>query len=232
MAKVQLIHNIVGVTVDVYVDHALVADNFAFQTATPLSTQIAAGQHAVHVVPANAPDNSSALATIPVVLAADGIYTVIANGDVLNFDFKMLSNTRSESVADGKVEFRVVIDGASLGEVDLRSLTETGRWANNLSFNEATGYRTTEAIVHNVEFLDGHTQIQFDLPSTADVEIQVIDLLGRMVLSLPSQSVEAGANRTVELDGSSLASGTYLYRRIAKMESIVQVETGLMVLIK
>ena len=67
---------------------------------------------------------------------------------------------------------------------------------------------------------------------SAGVTIQAIDLLGRMVLSLPSTSVEAGANRTVELDGSSLASGTYLYRLIAKMESGVQVETGRMVLIK
>ena len=307
MANVQLIHNIVGATVDVYVDDVLVADNFAFQTATPLSTQIAAGQHMVHVTPATAPDNSTPIASIPIVLDANGMYTVVANGDLTNFNFAMLSNTRSESVADNKVEFRVVHGAASLGEVDLRSLTETGRWANNLSFNESTGYRTAEAIVHNVELLDGHTQIdvfeldlgdyinqtlvlalsgtgtssamgltlmgvatdgsvffpqvvtsaeteelptefalqgnypnpfnpstqiQFDLPSTADVEIQVIDLLGRMVLSLPSQSVEAGANRTVELDGSSLASGTYLYRLIAKMESGVQVETGRMVLIK
>ena len=307
MANVQLIHNIVGATVDVYVDDVLVADNFAFQEATSLSTQIAAGQHMVHVTPATAPDNSTPIASIPVVLAANGMYTVIANGDLTNFNFALLSNTRSESVSDDKVEFRIVHGAASLGEVDLRSLTETGRWANNLSFNEATGYRTAEAIVHNVELLDGHTQIdvfeldlgdyinqtlvlalsgtgvssamgltlmgvatdgsvffpqvvtsaeteelptefalqgnypnpfnpstqiQFDLPSTADVEIQVIDLLGRMVLSLPSTSVEAGANRTVELDGSSLASGTYLYRLIAKMESGVQVETGRMVLIK
>ena len=135
MANVQLIHTIVGVTVDMYVEDVRMTDNFAFQTMTPLSTQIAAGQHAVHVVPAHAPDNSSAIATIPVELAADGMYTVIANGDALNFDFAMLSNARSESVADGKVEFRIVHCAGSLGQADLRSLTETGRWANNLSIN-------------------------------------------------------------------------------------------------
>ena len=241
MANVQLVHYIVGVTVD----DVLVAGIFAFQTATPLSMQIAAGQHAVHVVPAHAPNNSSAIAMIPVELAADGMYTVIANGDALNSDFKMLSNTRSESVADGKVEFRIVHCAGSLGEVDLRSLTETGRWANNLSINEATGYRRFNAALHNVKLLDGQaqidvatdscvffpqvvksaeaeelptesalqgnypnqfnpsTQIQFDLPLTADVEIQGIDLSDRMVLSLYSKSVEAAADRPVELDGSS-----------------------------
>ena len=307
MANVQLIHNIVGATVDVYVDDVLVADNFAFQSATSLATQIAAGDHMVHVVAATAPDNSNPIATVPVKLAANGMYTVVANGDLTNFNFAMLANARMEAVADNKVEFRIVHGAAGLGEVDLRSLTETGRWANNLSFNEATGYRAASATVHNVELLDGHTQIdvfevdlgdyinetlvlalsgagassamgltlmgvdtdgnvffpqvvtstageelptefalkgnypnpfnpstqiQFDLPATAEVTVQVIDLLGRMVLRLPAQSVEAGAKRTVELDGSSLASGTYLYRLIADMESGVKVETGRMVLIK
>ena len=307
MANVQLIHNIVGATVDVYVDDVLVADNFAFQKATSLSTQIAAGEHMVHLVAATAPDNSTPIASVPVTLAENGMYTVIANGDLSNFKFALLANARSEAIAENKVEFRVVHGAAGLGEVDLRSLTETGRWANNLSFNEATGYRAADATVHNVELLDGHTQIdvfevdlgdyvnqtvvlalsgagasssmgltlmgvdtqgnvffpqvvtsaaseelptefalqgnypnpfnpstqiQFDLPATAEVTVQVIDLLGRMVLTLPAQSVEAGANRTVELDGASLASGTYLYRLIADMELGVKVETGRMVLIK
>ncbi|MDE0158451.1 MAG: DUF4397 domain-containing protein, partial [Candidatus Dadabacteria bacterium] len=292
MANVQLIHNIVGATVDVYVDDVLVADDFAFQKATSLSTQIAAGEHMVHLVAATAPDNSTPIASVPVTLAENGMYTVIANGDLSNFKFALLANARSEAIAENKVEFRVVHGAAGLGEVDLRSLTETGRWANNLSFNEATGYRAADATVHNVELLDGHsqidvfevdlgdyvnqtvvlalsgagassamgltlmgvdtqgnvffpqvvtsaageelptefalqgnypnpfnpsTQIRFDLPATAEVTVQVIDLLGRMVLTLPAQSVEAGANRTVELDGASLASGTYLYRLIADM---------------
>ena len=159
MANVQLIHNIVGATVDVYVDDVMVADNLAFQTATPLSTQIAAGQQMVHVTPATAPDNSTPIASIPLVLAANGMYTVVANGDLTNFNFAMLSNTHSESVANDKVEFRIVPGAASLGEVDLRLPTETGCWANNLSLNEAMGYRAASAGVHNVELLDGYTQI-------------------------------------------------------------------------
>ena len=307
MANVQLIHNVDDATVDVYVDDVLVADDFAFQTATSLSTQIAAGPHTVHVTAATDPDPSSPLLSVDIDLTEGGYYTVMANGDVMNFSIALLANTRAVAVADNKVEFRVVNGAANLGEVDVRSLDETGRWANNLGFNEATGYRTVDAKVHNVEILDGSdqvdvfevdlgdyinqtlvlalsgagtssanglqlmgvttdgdvffpdvvtststeelptefalqgnypnpfnpsTQIQFDLPSTAEVTVQVIDLLGRMVLTLPAQSVEAGANRTVELDGSSLSSGTYLYRLIAEMESGVQVETGRMVMIK
>ena len=307
MANVQLIHNIVGATVDVYVGDIKLVDDFGFQQATSLSTAIVAGQHSVQVVPANATDNSNPMATIPVELASFGKYTIIANGDITNFDFAMLANTRSEATSADNVDFRVVHGAASLGEVDLRLLTGTGFWANNLDFNQATGYRTAEAAVHNVELLNsntqvdvfefdlGHyinqtlvlalsgsgtssaagltiigvttsgdvftpqvvtsaqseelptgltlrgnypnpfnprTQIQFDLPTKADVTIQVIDLLGRQVLELPAQTMEAGVNRTVELDGLSLASGSYLYRMIAEMESGVQVRIGHMVLIK
>ena len=80
MANLQLIHNVVGVMVDVYVDDVRIADDLDYQTATSLSMEIAAGTHDVHIVGAAAPDNSVPLVTIPVEFAEDGSYTLIANG--------------------------------------------------------------------------------------------------------------------------------------------------------
>jgi len=76
------------------------------------------------------------------------------------------------------------------------------------------------------------TSIAFDLPESADVEIQVIDMIGRQVMMLSPATIAAGANRTVQIDASRLASGTYFYRVIAKMESKTLVETGRMMLVK
>ena len=76
------------------------------------------------------------------------------------------------------------------------------------------------------------TSINFDLPESADVEIQVIDMIGRQVMTLPATTIAAGANRTVQIDASRLASGPYFYRVIAKMESKTLVETGRMMLVK
>ena len=76
------------------------------------------------------------------------------------------------------------------------------------------------------------TRIQFDLPESAQVSVQVVDLLGREVMVLPAQEVEAGANRSVELHAASLASGTYLYRLIAKGAEQRHVKTGRMTLVK
>ena len=76
------------------------------------------------------------------------------------------------------------------------------------------------------------TNIQIDLPESAEVRVEVIDILGRHVLTVTSQELEAGANRNIEVNAASLASGTYLYRVFAKSVSGTNVETGRMVLVK
>ncbi|MCH8961007.1 MAG: DUF4397 domain-containing protein [Bacteroidetes bacterium] len=76
------------------------------------------------------------------------------------------------------------------------------------------------------------TTISFDLPQTAEVTVEVIDMLGRSVMTLPAKQMEAGAKRTVEVNASNLASGAYLYRLIAKTATETMVKTGRMMLIK
>ena len=76
------------------------------------------------------------------------------------------------------------------------------------------------------------TRIQFDLPENAQVQIQIVDMLGREVMVLPAQELEAGANRSVELQATSLASGTYLYRIMATGAEQRHVKTGRMTLVK
>ena len=76
------------------------------------------------------------------------------------------------------------------------------------------------------------TRIQFDLPETAQVRVQIVDMLGREVMSLPAQEFEAGANRSIEIHATNLASGTYLYRMIATRAKGRHVKTGRMTLVK
>ena len=76
------------------------------------------------------------------------------------------------------------------------------------------------------------TSIQFDLPQTADVTVEIVDMLGRRVMTLPSQTMQAGAKRTVQINASSLASGMYVYRIIAKGVSDTHIATGRMMLVK
>jgi VCBS repeat-containing protein len=76
------------------------------------------------------------------------------------------------------------------------------------------------------------TTIQFDLPESADVQVDVLDLLGRTMISIPTQSFEAGAKKSVSVDASALSSGIYMYRVIARSVSQTHVSTGTMTLIK
>ena len=76
------------------------------------------------------------------------------------------------------------------------------------------------------------TQIEFDLPETAEVSIAVFDMLGRNVMTLPAKEFEAGASRSVELNAARLASGSYFYRVVATGASGRHIETGQMTLIK
>ncbi len=76
------------------------------------------------------------------------------------------------------------------------------------------------------------TTISFDLPETADVQVDVLDLLGRTMISVPVQSLSAGTNRSISIDAADLTSGIYMYRVLARGASSTWVKSGTMTLIK
>ncbi|MEX2400480.1 MAG: ice-binding family protein [Rhodothermales bacterium] len=76
------------------------------------------------------------------------------------------------------------------------------------------------------------TTIRFDLPESAEVHVQIFDILGRQVLTLPSTMVQAGADRSMQFDAGSMASGIYIYRVIATSATNTMVESGRMTLLK
>ena len=76
------------------------------------------------------------------------------------------------------------------------------------------------------------TNIQFDLPEASIVSIQVMDLLGREVLSVPAQNFAAGLNQTITINAGNLTSGLYLYRVVAKSQTSTSVKVGSMTLLK
>ena len=98
----------------------------------------------------------------------------------------------------------------------------------------------TETLPDKPLMLDGNypnpfnpvTRIQFHLGEPARVSVIVMDLLGRKVLSLPEQNLKAGSNQHIDVSMGHLASGLYLYRVQATMETGVHFKTGRMTLSK
>ena len=69
------------------------------------------------------------------------------------------------------------------------------------------------------------TRLTMDLPWPARVTVEVMDVVGRRVLTAPSVDLASGRQRGIDLSGASLSSGLYLYRVHASSPkgSVVQV---------
>jgi hypothetical protein len=76
------------------------------------------------------------------------------------------------------------------------------------------------------------TTVRFDLASTADVRIEVFDLLGRRLFDTPPQSLAAGTDHSITVDAGTLPSGLYLYKVVAESITGVQTRIGRMMLVK
>ena len=76
------------------------------------------------------------------------------------------------------------------------------------------------------------TSVVFDLPEASEVTVEVYDLLGREMMSVRGGTMAAGSRRSIQIDGSRLASGMYLYRVIADAAEKTQTASGTMTLVK
>ena len=74
--------------------------------------------------------------------------------------------------------------------------------------------------------------VRVDLPQAARVQVTIYDVLGRRVLTTPTQDLEAGAARAVPVDARTLASGLYLYRVVARTATETFTGTGRMTVVR
>lgn len=76
------------------------------------------------------------------------------------------------------------------------------------------------------------TNIAIDVPLAAQVVVDVYDLSGRKVHTIPSRAMTPGANQTIRVNASSLGSGSYVYRVLATTAQSTEVLSGTFVVIK
>ncbi len=70
------------------------------------------------------------------------------------------------------------------------------------------------------------TRLMMDLPWPARVTVEVMDVVGRRVLTVPSVDLAAGWHRSVDLSAAALPSGLYLYRVHASSQEGRAVHAG------
>jgi hypothetical protein len=76
------------------------------------------------------------------------------------------------------------------------------------------------------------TNIRFDLPEQANVRVEIVDMLGRVVMNIAPQSMSAGANKIITVDAARLSSSVYFYRVIAEGASKTFVQGSKFTLLK
>ena len=72
----------------------------------------------------------------------------------------------------------------------------------------------------------GLTQVAFDLPWPAQVKIEIMDVTGRQVLTVPQNTMQAGWGQSIQVNGAPLSVGVYLYRLIVDSPAGTSVQVG------
>lgn len=76
------------------------------------------------------------------------------------------------------------------------------------------------------------TNIRFDLPENANVRIEIVDVLGRNVMTVSPMAMSAGSNKIITVDAAKLSSGVYFYKLIAEGSNNTFVKSSKFTLLK
>jgi hypothetical protein len=137
------------------------------------------------------------------------------------------------SSGENAYEAEVLQDGRVVGSHTLtgeKGLTLTDPSVNAVRITQIDGASAPDTFALQGTFPNPFAEsatLAMDLPEDAVVTVRVFDILGRQVSEI-SRSMLAGSGRTLNLDGSALASGTYFYRVEAEMGGETIVRTGRM----
>jgi len=151
-ARVQIVHNAIAPTVDVYLDNALVADDFVFRTATPFVDVPADRSIAAGIALDNSGSAADALVSVPVSFESGKSYIVFASGIFGGTPgFELLAFEAQESGSTpGSVDIAVLHGAPNAPAVDVDAAYLIDDLINNLAYGNATGYTPLPAALYDL----------------------------------------------------------------------------------
>ena len=159
LSRLQVIHNAADVaagSVDIYLNGALLLNDFAFRTATPFIDAPANVDLNIGVAPPNSTSVDDTLANFTANLVNGESYVLIANGvldpnsyaanpDGRNIAFTLFANTNArESATSGNVDFFVIHGSTDAPTVDVIA-RGVATLVDNAAYGDITGYITVPA---------------------------------------------------------------------------------------
>jgi hypothetical protein len=170
--NLQVIHNSPSPTVDVYLNDALIVDNFAFRTATPFVSVPASIPVKIDIAPETSSSSAEAIATFSGTFRADREYVGIASGIVGDastpFDIVFQGNIRQTNPF-GEVQLIAFHGSTDAPEVDVEVDGAGLILFDDLEYSEISRYIQVAAADYdlNINTSDGLTTvITFDVDLT------------------------------------------------------------------
>src|SRR6056297_2297904 len=151
-AQVQIIHNSADAAaenVDVYLDGALIGDDFAFRTATEFLTVPAEQDIVVGIAPSTSTSVNDTIASFTYNLTADEKYIIVANGIVSEsgydpaeaFNLYVFPMAREMAATSGNTDVLVFHGSTDAPTVDIyETAVVNGELIDNLMYGDFFGY--------------------------------------------------------------------------------------------
>ena len=168
-SRLQVIHNCADPAanqVDVYVNGALLLNDFAFRTATPYIDVPSNVTINIGIAPGTSTSANDTLVNIPVVLANGGTYLAVASGVLSPASFAvnpdgrptnfqlLLQDQMRESSEDGiNVDFRVLHGSTDAPTVDVVAVG-AGVIVDNAAYTDITNYITVPPAAYTLQVTD------------------------------------------------------------------------------
>ena len=149
-ARLQVIHNsadLAAAQVDVYVNDALLLDNFAFRTATPFIDVPAGVSLSIDVAPADSTSSADGIYNLTATLAAGETYIAVANGIVSPsgytpdqpFNIYVYGTGREAANVSTNTDVLVFHGATDAPTVDVQAVG-AGTIVDNLDYTDFAGY--------------------------------------------------------------------------------------------
>lgn len=203
IARVQVVHNsadLAASIVDVYIDGVNTLDDLAFRSASPFVSLPAGVEISLAVAPGNSTSVADALLTVPVTLAQNETYIVVAYGIVSATGYSPapplsleIFPMAKEAAADpASVDILVHHGATDAPTVDVYETgVGAGRLVDNISPSEFQGYLTVPEADYNLEvrLADGTTQV-----AGYSAPLQTLGLAGSAITVFASGFLDPSQN--------------------------------------
>jgi hypothetical protein len=232
-ARLQVIHNsadAAATTVDVYLDSALLLDDFAFRTATAFIDAPAGYEVSISVAPSTSTSVGDAIATFPITLTPSETYIVIAEGIVsatgytpaTPFGLSIYGMGQEAAINTNEVDLLIHHGSTDAPIVDVKTFDQVTTLVDNAAYGDFAGYIALGNQDYNISVMDSSAST---VVASYTAPLNTLGLVGNAITVVASGFLDPSVNSNGPAFGLwvALASGGAMVELPAYSSSILNI---------